>query len=241
MQRSRGARLGPARMHEIALHHVTVGFNSALFDCPAVMAQNAKYENLETEFRHHLDFRWLPGVRGRLAQVAAEYGIEESPNHRALADALVLAKLLDRMVSDLSVADVACHIETVRDEDAFSAGQTAQQAAERNEARGRDLEALGALDGEEALRAFVALKAQEKQLKQELEALRPNVCAFVRAQGGKARLEDCSVSHQSRPKYRFSEAVDELKGQLDALKKQEIADGVAEEDGQSEYVTVRWR
>jgi len=230
------------RMHEIAATHVTVGFNSALFDCRAVMAQNYKYRNLTTEFAHHLDFRWLPGIRGRLEQVAARYGVEEIPNHRALADTFVLAKLLDHMVHDLSPEQVASFIEPIKDEgEASAAGEAAIRASLENQARDKDLESLASLVGEDALQEYVSLKAREKQLKQELDALKPVVCAFVREQGGKSSADRCTISYITRPKYKFTEAVDELKARLDNQKKLEIAEGLAQEDGQTEYVTIRWK
>lgn len=230
------------RMHEIAATHVTVGFNSALFDCRAVMAQNYKYRDLRTEFAHHLDFRWLPGIRGRLEQVAAQFGVQQIPNHRALADAMVLAKLLDKMVLERSAQEVASHIEIVKDEgEAIAAGEAGKQASADKETRSQDLEALASLSGEEGLQHYLSLKAEEKRLKQELDALKPSVCAFVREQGGKVSLDSCSISYQARAKYSFTEAVSELKAQLSARKKLEIEEGLAEQEGETRYVTVRWR
>jgi DNA polymerase III epsilon subunit-like protein len=229
-------------MHAIAAEHATVGFNSALFDCRAIMAQSYKYKNLTTEFSHHLDVRWLPGVKGRLEQVASSLGIEEIPNHRALGDALVLAKLLDRMVLRLSSEAVAEHLDSVSDDgEAMTAGEAAGRAALTKEARSQDLEALGQLAGPEALSEYVSLKEREKQLKQELDALKPVVCAFVRDQGGKSSLDRCYITYQARPKYIFTDAVENLKAQLDDRKKLEIAQGLAHEDGQTEYVTIRWK
>lgn len=230
------------RMHDIATTHVTVGFNSALFDCPAAMAQNFRYRDLQTQFAQHLDVRWLPGVRGRLEQVATHFGVEMVPNHRALADTLVLAELLDRIILQSSLEEVASRIEAVSDDgEAVAAGKAAQRAAEQKEARGEDLEELAALNGDDAVQRYIDLKAQEKQVKEELNALKSAVCDFVREQGGKVSFENCSISHQSRPKYAFTDVVSELKAQLDARKKQEIAEGLATEDGASEYVTLRWR
>ena len=230
------------RMHAIAAEHVTVGFNSALFDCRAIMAQNYKYRTLKTDFSQHLDFRWLPGIRGRLEQVAASFGVTEVPNHRAMADTLVLAKLLDQMVLKLSPEAVAQYIEVISDDgEAVGAGEAATRAALEKEARAGALEVLTQLEGPEALREYVTLKEREKQIKQELDALKATVCDFVREQGGKSSIDRCVVSYQARPKYVFTDVVSDLKAQLDDQKKLEIAEGLAQEDGQTEYVTVRWK
>ena len=101
------------RLDTYAQTHVMVGYNSSSFDCPTIIHQNARYGVRGTLFEFSLDVMNLPGVRGTLAEVAAQLGIASSRYHRAMADVVVTARLAEaklelggRLVFDAAVMTV---------------------------------------------------------------------------------------------------------------------------------------
>jgi len=98
-------------MHEVANTHVTVGYRSNDFDCPAIIGQNERYGVAGTEFIAHLDVALMPGVSGTLIDASSARGIVSETYHRALPDVWATARLLDALVSDhdLNVLDDHVH------------------------------------------------------------------------------------------------------------------------------------
>ena len=84
-------------MDDIARSNITAGYCSFGFDCPAVIGQNERYGKVGTEFVEHIDVFSLPGVTGKLVDAAKAYGISSETYHRALADVIVTAKLMNRV------------------------------------------------------------------------------------------------------------------------------------------------
>lgn len=85
------------KLHEIAQRHLVIGYNSAQFDCVVVSRQNERYGIEGTAFAHSLDARALPGVSGTLTAAAAQLGLSSDTAHRALADAWLTARLVEKV------------------------------------------------------------------------------------------------------------------------------------------------
>lgn len=82
-------------LHEFARDRVMIGYNSSNFDCPTVINQNKRYGVVGTSFAFPLDAMRLPGVRGRLIDAAASFGVTSDTYHRAMADVWVTARLVE--------------------------------------------------------------------------------------------------------------------------------------------------
>lgn len=89
------------RLHIMARDHVIVGYNCRQFDCVVIQKQNARYGVEGTEFSDILDAMALPGVLGKLSDVAARRGFEVRQAHRALADVWTTAILVDQVASEV--------------------------------------------------------------------------------------------------------------------------------------------
>ena len=97
-------------MNHVAANNLTVGYCSFGFDCPGVVGQNKRYGNEGTVFSSHLDVFALPGVTGKLAQAAEKYGIVSDIYHRALADVMVTAKLLEKVAEIHGLDEIGKYI-----------------------------------------------------------------------------------------------------------------------------------
>ena len=97
-------------MDHVAANNLTVGYCSFGFDCPGVVGQNKRYGKEGTVFSDHLDVFALPGVTGKLAEAAEKHGVVSDNYHRALADALVTAKLLNKVAEKHGLDVIDAHI-----------------------------------------------------------------------------------------------------------------------------------
>lgn len=96
-------------MHHIADKHIVIGFNCVDSACPAVQDQNLRYGFEPIVFNDVIDVRSLwqvlqKGKKGSLADVAAFYAVPVDETHRAQADVVTTAKILDKMVAAHGVA-----------------------------------------------------------------------------------------------------------------------------------------
>ena len=98
------AQVWARRFHWIAATHTTAGFNSVAFDCPAVVLQNERYGVRGTQFAEHIDVACLAGIGGSTLDNAATRAGVEPPRdrHRALADAILTARILDTVILRLT-------------------------------------------------------------------------------------------------------------------------------------------
>lgn len=91
-------------MHHIADKHIVIGFNCVDSACPAVQDQNQRYGFEPVVFNDVIDVRALwqvlqKGKKGSLGDVAAYYAVPVDEAHRAQADVVTTAKILDKMVA----------------------------------------------------------------------------------------------------------------------------------------------
>lgn len=103
-------------------------------------------------------------------------------------------------------------------------------------------------DPADALVRYIQLKEQIARLEAELEAVKTDAIAFVKAQDTVIEDDAVKVRYQRRPKWRFSAAVEQMEQSLklakDALKteqEREIAEGLATEDGCTELIIVQFK
>lgn len=91
-------------LHHIADKHLVIGFNCVDSACPAVQDQNLRYGFDAVVFNDVIDVRALwqvlqKGKKGSLGDVAAYYAVPFDEAHRAQADVVTTAKILDKMVA----------------------------------------------------------------------------------------------------------------------------------------------
>ncbi|MCS7013564.1 MAG: hypothetical protein RMI34_09975 [Chloroherpetonaceae bacterium] len=97
-------------------------------------------------------------------------------------------------------------------------------------------------DDEVLLRRYLSLRAQLSELEEELEKLKPAVFDIVdeekRTNGEPVVLDGFKFELHYRRTYTHSAAVEALKEQLSALKKQEEQSGIATLKSQTGFVRV---
>ncbi|MDF1664926.1 MAG: 3'-5' exonuclease [Planctomycetota bacterium] len=98
-----------ARFLDLAKNTITSGFNSRSFDCPAIRKMNEKKGAPLPLFQHHLDVKAICG-KGNLSTVATAYGVKIEKAHRALPDAWMTARILDKIIQKRGADEVAKHI-----------------------------------------------------------------------------------------------------------------------------------
>jgi DNA polymerase III epsilon subunit-like protein len=91
--------------HRWANEHIVLGYNCISFDFPAIVHQNKRYGVHDTVFRQPRDVRsfWRilsGGAKGKLTDVANHYGLSASGAHRALADVIMSAGVLEAMIRE---------------------------------------------------------------------------------------------------------------------------------------------
>ncbi len=103
-----------------------------------------------------------------------------------------------------------------------------------------DLRAAGP-DDERAVARFLELKARIRELKEELDELKPRVTALVMDQPDEmtATFEGAALKVYYRTYYDYSDVVDELNEQLKATKSYERAHGIATIRKQRAVLQVR--
>lgn len=94
------------RFLDLAKNTISSGFNSRSFDCPAVRKMNEKKGAQAPIFHHHLDVKAICG-KGNLSTVAMAYGVKIEKAHRALPDAWMTARILDKIIQKRGPQSVA--------------------------------------------------------------------------------------------------------------------------------------
>lgn len=87
------------KFHQIAAEHLVVGYNCQSFDCVVVARQNERYGLAGTTFENVLDAMAIPGIQGKLADVALAWGISARLYHRAMADVWTTAQLVEAVAA----------------------------------------------------------------------------------------------------------------------------------------------
>ena len=89
----------------IVNNHIIIGFNSKSFDLKALAHEYKKYTSNELIANDHIDLRDIiisitSSNKGKLAEQAQAFGIniDDFKGHRATNDALLTAKILDRII-----------------------------------------------------------------------------------------------------------------------------------------------
>ena len=97
------------------------------------------------------------------------------------------------------------------------------------------------------LAKYVELKRTVRELESEIESLNETIFSEIENAGGKLTGPGYTISSRQRTNYRFSEThvrkqadIDTLREQLKQLEQQEISQGVAVVESQTNIVTVRF-
>lgn len=88
----------------IADKHIVIGFNCVEMGCPAVQSQNERYAMAPAVFNDVIDVRSLwwalnHGKKSTLPDVAQHFSVYVDASHRAQADVIATARIMDRMVA----------------------------------------------------------------------------------------------------------------------------------------------
>jgi DNA polymerase III epsilon subunit-like protein len=88
----------------IADKHIVIGFNCVEMGCPAVQSQNDRYAMPAAVFKDVIDVRSLwwtlnHGKKSTLADVSQHFAVYVDASHRAQADVIATARVLDRMIA----------------------------------------------------------------------------------------------------------------------------------------------
>ena len=87
---------------------------------------------------------------------------------------------------------------------------------------------------------YIELKQQIDKLEDELDGIKENIFKIVdAAEDNKIESDTYTLKSTRRVKYKYSEEYDAKNKELKALKKSEIENKIATEDGFSEYVTLK--
>ena len=87
---------------------------------------------------------------------------------------------------------------------------------------------------------YIELKQQIDKLEDELDGIKENIFKIVdAAKDNKIESDTYTLKSTRRVKYKYSEEYDAKNKELKALKKSEIENKIATEDGFSEYVTLK--
>ena len=87
---------------------------------------------------------------------------------------------------------------------------------------------------------YIELKQQIDKLEDELDGLKDNIFKIVdAADDNKIESDTYTLKSTRRVKYTYSQEYDAKNKELKALKKSEIENKIATEDGFSEYVTLK--
>ena len=87
---------------------------------------------------------------------------------------------------------------------------------------------------------YIELKQQIDKLEDELDGLKDNIFKIVdAAEDNKIESDTYTLKSTRRVKYKYSQEYDAKNKELKALKKSEIENKIATEDGFSEYVTLK--
>lgn len=92
-----------------------------------------------------------------------------------------------------------------------------------------------------SLARYVELKREISRLEKELDELKGSIFKTVDTAGGEIADAQFVLKTQKRPKYKFSSTYEAKNKELKELKKSEIDNGVAQIDGYSEFVTVKFK
>lgn len=93
----------------------------------------------------------------------------------------------------------------------------------------------------DAIARYAEIKRQISELESELEAIKESVLLAVQAEGGQAAREQFVIQVNQRPKYKFSADYDQKNAELKTLRKAEIENGIATLEGNTEFVTIRFK
>jgi DNA polymerase III epsilon subunit-like protein len=99
---------GRDELHRWARDNITTGFNCISFDFTAVIDQNRRYGQPNTEFKHGVDVRsyWrlISGTaKGKLTEIAAKYGLSPEGAHRAIYDVRMTALVLEKFLEERGI------------------------------------------------------------------------------------------------------------------------------------------
>lgn len=87
---------------------------------------------------------------------------------------------------------------------------------------------------------YIEIKQQIDKLEDELDGLKDNIFKIVdAADDNKIESDTYTLKSTRRVKYKYSQEYDAKNKELKALKKSEIENKIATEDGFSEYVTLK--
>ena len=87
---------------------------------------------------------------------------------------------------------------------------------------------------------YIELKQQIDKLEDELDGIKENIFKIVdAAEDNKIESDTYTLKSTRRVKYKYSQEYDAKNKELKALKKSEIENKIATEDGFSEYVTLK--
>ena len=87
---------------------------------------------------------------------------------------------------------------------------------------------------------YIELKQKIDELEDELDGIKDNIFKIVdAAEDNKIESDTYTLKSTRRVKYKYSQEYDAKNKELKALKKSEIENKIATEDGFSEYVTLK--
>lgn len=95
-------------LHDWALNHIVTGFNCISFDFKAVQKENTRYGQPDTEFAHGKDVRSFWRLKsgtskGKLTEIASQYGLSPEGAHRAIFDVRMTALVLEKFLEEFGV------------------------------------------------------------------------------------------------------------------------------------------
>ncbi len=91
-----------------------------------------------------------------------------------------------------------------------------------------------------SVQRYIEIKQRIGELERELDELKDEVFQAVDKKGGEVAEENFVVRCYKQPKYKFSESYDKRNSELKELRKSEIENGIAQIEGYSEFVRVRF-
>ena len=85
---------------------------------------------------------------------------------------------------------------------------------------------------------YIALTEEIRRLEDERDRLRPRAIQIVKGNGGSIEDGECAVRYHAKPRYRFTDTVDNLRRQMARQQRREIERGLAVRETVQEILSV---
>lgn len=95
------------------------------------------------------------------------------------------------------------------------------------------------MEFEIAVKKYLELKSQEKEIGDEIKKLRDIIVPVVKEKGGLDYVEDIQVQTNERKTYKYSTELQDLIADIDARKTEEVEQDVATIKSVSDVLTVK--